>query len=145
MLRINYILALCLMVSHFVLSAQEDTLQTEEEIFIIVEKIAEFPGGNDALNAYFEDSLRYPEKLKNEKLSGQIVVSFMVDSMGKVGPVKVMKAMDDCLECTEEIVRLIDSMPTWNPAIQRGRPVGMRYLLPVKFHSGKYKRNEVNY
>lgn len=133
-------LILALSATSILASAQNDTIQ-EEAIFVVVEKMPEFPGGKDAMDKFFEENIVHPPRLKEEKLSGKVIVSFMVKESGKVEDAKMIQNMDDCSECGEEVLRVVNIMPPWEPAMRRGSPVSIRFNLPVTFRSGKYKRN----
>ncbi len=121
--------------------AQSGSDAEEESIFVIVEKMPEFPGGKDAMDKYFEDNIVYPPRLQVEKLDGDVIAKFYIDTTGKVIDTELIKKMPECPECEEEVLRLLNAMPDWKPALQRGKPVKIKYLLPVTFKSGKYTRN----
>jgi TonB family C-terminal domain len=96
----------------------------------------QFPGGQEALAQYIIDNLRYPDIAKQNKVEGTIIVWFVVDETGKViRPYGEMAQMpnDSKLPLVEEAVRVVQSMPRWNPAQHNGKPVRCSMKLPVRF------------
>ena len=70
-------------------------------------------------------------KLKKAKIEGKVIVSFYVDVDGSIADVTVERGIG--FGCDEEAVRVIKSMPNWNPGMSRGRKVKVRMVLPVTF------------
>jgi len=103
----------------------------EEEIFTIVEKMPEFPGGIKALFGYLGKNLKYPAMAKDAKIQGKVYVTFVVDKDGTVANVKVLRGIGG--GCDEEAVRVVKSMPRWEPGKQRAKPVRVQYNLPINF------------
>jgi protein TonB len=103
----------------------------EERLFTVVEVMPEFPGGQEALQKFLAENLKYPEEGLKSSSSGTVYVSFVVDTNGKIiNPVilrGIGKAFDD------EVLRVIGLMPKWKPGLQRSKPVRVRMNLPVKF------------
>lgn len=103
----------------------------EGEIFTVVEVPPSFPGGMSRLGDYIRQNLRYPEAAINAKIEGKAFVSFIVMKNGSVQDVQVLKGLG--YGTNEEAVRLIQTMPAWNPGKQSGRPVNVKYNLVVPF------------
>lgn len=103
----------------------------EEKLFTVVEVMPEFPGGQEALQKFLAENLKYPEEGLESSSSGTVYVSFEVDTNGKIiNPVilrGIGKAFDD------EVLRVIGLMPKWKPGLQRSKPVRVRMSFPVKF------------
>jgi TonB family protein len=106
--------------------AEEDFVKTNR-----ASSPAKFPGGNAAIQKFINENLKYPEEAKSRKLEGTVVVTFSVDSMGKVKDTKVSSSVHYTLD--EEAVRCIASLPEWEPASRDGRPVESSYIMPVVF------------
>ena len=105
----------------------------------------EFPGGMEALHAYIAENLRYPEEA--EGAVGKVYVGFDVCVDGVVRNVKVMKSDNPCLNA--EAVRVVRSMPKWNPGKKAGEVVTVNYVLPISFKvksktSAKVSGNNAN-
>ncbi len=108
-------------------SAQVDTGQ----VFMVVEKIPEFPGGLKALMHYLSGNIHYPAEAKKAGIQGRVFVNFVVEKDGSIGHVKVLRGIGH--GCDKEAVRAVESMPHWQPGLQKGKPVRVSYNLPVKF------------
>ncbi len=104
----------------------------KEEIFTFVEQPPTFPGGDDALNKFLNNNIRYPHLATENGISGTVFVSFVVDSEGKIKDVKTVGApKGGGLE--EEAVRVVKKMPNWKPGRQNGRSVSVQFNLPIRF------------
>jgi len=114
-----------------VLEELPEEIVVEEEIFTIVEKMPEFPGGLEALFTYFSQNMEYPDMAKDAKIEGKVYLTFVVDRDGGITGVKVLRGIGG--GCDEEAVRVVKNMPRWNPGKQRGKPVRVQYNLPINF------------
>ncbi|MCF8228271.1 MAG: TonB family protein [Bacteroidales bacterium] len=103
----------------------------EAEIFTVVESMPEFPGGQTSLFQYLQKNIEYPEIAKESGIQGRVFVTFVVEKDGSVTDVRVLRGIGG--GCDEEAVRVVKSMPKWNPGKQRGKPVRVQFNLPVKF------------
>ncbi|MFN9110716.1 MAG: energy transducer TonB [Bacteroidota bacterium] len=100
----------------------------EEEILLFAEQMAEFPGD---LKRYIGKNLNYPEAAKAIAQEGKVVVQFTIGKDGKISDIIIIKKAGYGFD--EEVIRLIENMPDWKPAIQNGKPVNLRYTLPIDF------------
>jgi len=100
----------------------------EEEILMFAEKMAEFPGD---IYSYIGKNLNYPEAAKAIAKEGKVVVQFTIGKDGKISDIIIIKKAGYGFD--EEVIRLIENMPNWKPAIQNGKPVNLRYTLPINF------------
>ncbi len=103
----------------------------EEEIFQVVEQMPEFPGGMEELLKYLGKNLHYPSIAQENNIQGRCIIEFVVNKDGTVVDPKVIKSLDAA--CDKEAMRVVKSMPKWKPGLQRGKPVRVRYTLPVMF------------
>lgn len=105
----------------------------EEPIFLIVEHMPQFPGGDIALREYIRDNVVYPEEAKAKKIQGKVFVQFVIGTDGNVEPenVKIARGIDPLLDA--EAIRVIKSLPTWEPGTQRGKPVRVSFTIPIDF------------
>lgn len=99
------------------------------EIYTVVEKKAEFPGGNIALLQYINNGMKSSGNVQE----GRVIVSFIIDSNGFVKNVNVIKSISPSMDSAA--IKLVESMPQWQPATQRGRPVNIYYTLPIFFET----------
>ncbi|MBQ8423857.1 MAG: energy transducer TonB [Coprobacter sp.] len=103
----------------------------EEEVYIIVEQMPGFPGGEEALMKYIRDNLEYPQIAIERGLEGRVTVRFVVNKEGYVQDVTVLRGVHELLD--KEAVRVIQSLPRWNPGKQNGNAVAVYYNVPVVF------------
>ena len=104
---------------------------TDEQVFQIVEKMPIFPGGNDALNQYMSENIKYPGDASKNGIQGRVICQFVVTKDGSITDVKVVRSVDSDLD--KEAIRIIQAMPKWTPGIQREQAVNVRYTMPVNF------------
>ena len=100
-----------------------------------MEEMASFPGGSAACMKYIADHLRYPETTVNGHIEGRIILGFTVNEDGSLSDIKVMRSLTPALD--EEAIRVVKSMPKWNPAKQNGKAVKSKYTVPVVFRLQK--------
>ncbi len=107
--------------------------EEEEEIvnFYVIENKPEFPGGQDAMFKFIAEHTKYPEIAKENGITGKVFVQFVIDKDGAVTDVKVIRGIDPYLD--KEAVRVVKSMPKWQPGLQRGKPVKVSFQLPINF------------
>lgn len=103
----------------------------EGEVFQVVEQMPEFPGGMDKLMEYLSKNIKYPSIAQENNIQGRVIVEFVVNKDGSIVEPKVMRSVDTSLD--NEAMRVIKSMPKWNPGKQRGKAVRVRYTVPVFF------------
>lgn len=114
--------------------AKESETAAHEEEFVVVEEMPQFPGGNEAMQKYIAENLKYPKTaIKGEQ--GRVIVSFVINKRGKVGDVKLIRSVSPELDA--EAVRVIQDMPDWIPGKQRGKAVNVRYTIPIVFKLSK--------
>lgn len=90
-----------------------------------------FPGGEEALNKYISDNLKYPEAAKEMGVEGIVNVGFIVNIDGTIGSIKIIRMVDPDLE--QEAIRLVKNMPAWTPADKDGAPVAAPAEVAVPF------------
>lgn len=109
------------------------TQATGDEVFIIVEESAQYPGGMTAFYEYIKGNVHYPEAAKAAAIEGRVFVEFVVNTDGSVSDVVVKKGIGH--GCDEEAIRVLENSPNWTPGTQRGKKVRQRMVLPVVFSS----------
>ncbi len=111
---------------------EEEEESGEEEVFVIVEDMPTFRGGdlNDYRN-YVQTNLKYPEIAQENGISGRVFIQFAVDSKGNVVDATVVRGVDSSLDA--EALRVVRNSPKWSPGKQRGRPVKVQFTFPIVF------------
>jgi len=105
--------------------------KTDKDTLVAVEELPEFIGGKDAMAAWLVSNLKYPGEAVKAKITGKVVVSFLVTAKGKINNAVVIKSVSPVLDA--EAVRIITSMPDWKPGKQSGKSVPVQMQLPVEF------------
>lgn len=118
-------------VFHEMPKVEEKVEEEVEEVFMVVEEAAEFPGGNTALMKYFGDNIRYPVSASENGVQGRVICQFTVWKDGSISDIKILRSVHPALD--NEAIRLIKGMPKWKPGKQLGKPVASRFTLPVLF------------
>lgn len=103
----------------------------EQTIFEVVENMPEFPGGMAALMQFLGKNIHYPPIAQENGTQGRVTVGFVVNKDGSIVDVKVLRGVDPYLD--KEAVRVVKTMPKWKPGMQLGKPVRVRYTVPVMF------------
>lgn len=110
-------------------TAPADT--TKSVVYDIPETMPFFPGGQLMLMKYLADNIKYPASAVKAKKQGRVIVTFIVQKDGSVTHAKIAKSIDPELDA--EALRVVKGMPKWTPGTQNGKPVSVRYMVPVKF------------
>ncbi len=97
----------------------------------MVEQKPEFPGGEAAMYKWLGDHINYPAAASEEGVSGRVVVEFVVSKTGAIENVRVLRGRHPALD--KEALRVVKSMPKWQPGRNNGQPVKVTYTLPVTF------------
>ena len=103
----------------------------EQTIFEVVENMPDFPGGQAALMQYLAKNIKYPTIAQENGTQGRVIVQFVVNKDGSIVDAKVVRSVDPYLD--KEALRVINTMPKWKPGMQRGKPVRVKFTVPVMF------------
>ena len=106
--------------------------EEEEVVFVVVETMPEFPGGQQALFKYLSENVKYPVIAQENGIQGRVICQFVVNKDGSIVEVEVVRFGGDA-SLDKEAVRVIKSMPKWKPGKQRGKAVRVKYTVPVNF------------
>lgn len=103
----------------------------DDDVFVIVEVMPEFPGGEKALRTFIANNIKYPEDCKLNGIQGRVYVQFVVDANGKVVNPRIARGVHPSLDA--EALRVIGVLPDWKPGTQKGVPVKVNYTVPINF------------
>ena len=126
----------------------EEFEDTEEDVgpmnFMVVENKPVFPGCENEpdekakykcfqkkIHKHIAKNFKYPEIAMEMEIQGNVVVSFEIGKSGSITNIKVLRGVDKSLDA--EASRLIGLLPSMIPAKQRGKPVPVKYTIPVRF------------
>ncbi|TGX82380.1 TonB family protein [Palleniella muris] len=105
----------------------------DDKAYDVVEEMPQFPGGPAALMKFLGENIKYPKEAGTICVAGRVIVSFIVDTDGSITDVALMKSLSP--EFNNEAVRVVKAMPKWIPGKQKGKPVRVKYFIPVVFRN----------
>jgi protein TonB len=105
--------------------------ESDDEFFMVVENMPEFPGGDLGLMKYIQKNVKYPPIAKEYNITGKVYISFIVDKSGSVTNVKIARGVDKNLDA--EAMRVVKSLPKYKPGKQRGQAVRVMFTIPINF------------
>ena len=97
----------------------------------VYEYIENMPTFNGNLNQWLLQNMKYPVEAMNKKEQGKVIVQFIVSENGEVSEPKIIRSVSPALD--KEACRIVLAMPKWNPGKLKGKPVAVRYMLPITF------------
>ncbi|MEP6794789.1 MAG: energy transducer TonB [Saprospiraceae bacterium] len=103
----------------------------EEEPFTYVEQMPTFPDGTEAMYKYIYAQIKYPAIARENGISGQVIIQFVVSKDGDIQKAKVVRGIGG--GCNEEALRVVNGMPRWKAGKHNGRAVPVTFTLPIKF------------
>lgn len=131
--RKNVSLKVALMMFVLLFSFTTSTAQTKKNdmVFDVVEVMPQYPGGQIEMLKYIMENIKYPEQAMKEGIQGRVTVRFIVEKDGSISNVRPVLSVHPLLN--KEAVRVVESMPKWSPGKQNGKPVRVRFNVPVMF------------
>ena len=112
-------------------ASQEKSPIEEDVVFEIVEQMPSFAGGMEGLMRYLSRNIKYPVTAQKAGIQGRVIVQVIIDSNGNVTNPKITKSVDPSLDA--EAIRVTANMPKWQPGMQRGKAVNVKYTFPIDF------------
>nr|WP_303777098.1 TonB family protein [Bacteroides intestinalis] len=104
----------------------------DNPVFEVVESMPEFPGGGmTAMMQFLSKNIKYPVNAQKNGTQGRVTVQFIVNIDGSISNIGIIRGVDP--ELDGEAVRVISTMPNWKPGTQKGKPVRVKYTVPVMF------------
>jgi periplasmic protein TonB len=107
------------------------TREGKDTTYFVYEKMPQFPGGQKELFQYIAKETIYPRKLKKEGIEGCVVVRFFINTNGSISNISILKSSSDLL--SEEAIRVVKSLPNWEPALEEGIPIRTAYTVPISY------------
>ncbi|MBQ6768622.1 MAG: TonB family protein [Prevotella sp.] len=101
----------------------------DNTIYDVVELAPSFRNGD--VRVWIANNVQYPPIAVENGISGRVVVGFVVEKDGSISHVQVLRGVDPSLD--KEAVRVVKSMPKWNPGMQKGIPVRVKFNIPISF------------
>ena len=101
------------------------------EVYDVVDKMPEFPGGMTGLMQYLSKNIRYPAEAQTKGIQGRVTVAVIINTEGKAVNASIVRSVDPSLDA--EALRVVRTMPDWVPGTKDGKPVNVKYTFPVTF------------
>ncbi|MEI6049195.1 MAG: energy transducer TonB [Bacteroidota bacterium] len=116
-----------------IVEVKEEVQEEDPEAvpFVVVEEMPMFPGGEIELLKYIAANTQYPDVAKENNIQGRVIIRFCVTSKGGVSQVSILKGVDPELDA--EAIRVVNTLPTFKPGKQGGKPVPVWYMVPIIF------------
>jgi protein TonB len=109
----------------------EEVVVDDNQIFTVVEQQPEFQGGYESMMGFIKKNMRYPASARRMGVDGTVYVQFVVGKDGAISEVKTIRGIS--ADCDKEAERVVKMMPPWKPGRQNGKPVFVRFVLPIRF------------
>jgi len=138
----NKILQLILVVLPIIGSAQSDSINSTLEVFEKVEVMPEFPGGINAMFKFLGENIKFSKDSDGHRISGRVVMEYVIAKDGSLTNFKAIESTNPIL--TEEAIRVLKSMPKWNPGRIKGEPVLVSFRIPFNFISDEKPKESNN-
>ena len=117
----------------------EKSFTNQDEPYVIVAEMPEFPGGEKALLKYIAENVVYPQEAKEKDIEGSVYIKFVVNSEGKVQDVETLRGVDPLLD--QEAIKVIESLPDFKPGREDGKPVNVSMQVPIMFKIAQADEN----
>lgn len=105
--------------------------KAEGEVFTVVDKMPEFPGGDSGWNTFIAKNVHYPQIAIDNDIQGKVWIGFVVDKLGNVRDAEIERGIGG--GCDEEALRVIQQSPRWKPGQLQGKNVNVHFRMPVNF------------
>jgi TonB family protein len=110
---------------------EKPNVKVDGPVFTVVEKQPEFPGGVKEMYNFLAENIKYPEEAVKAGAEGRVFLSFIVTTEGEIADVKILKGLGYGFD--EEALRVLSKFPKWQPGSQDGKPVNVKFNLPINF------------
>lgn len=118
---------------HFVIAfdGPSSSKSPGSDAFDVVEEMPVYPGGMAAMMDFFNKNMKYPKEAFDAKQEGRVIAQFVVEKDGCITDAHIVKSVSPALDA--EALRIVKAMPNWTPGRQNGKPVRVKYTVPISF------------
>ena len=109
--------------------SSQKAVVSQDSIYRVSEVMPQYPGGPNEIMRYIQENIKYPQSAKDNKIEGRVFVTFVVEKDGSITNAAVIRGIDK--ECDAEALRVVSSMPKWNPGQQDGKNVRTQFTIPI--------------
>ena len=103
----------------------------QDSIYRVSDAMPEYPGGPNEMMRYIQENIKYPQSAIDNKIEGRVFVTFVVEKDGSITNAAVLRGIDK--ECDAEALRVVSSMPKWNPGQHKGEVVRTQFTIPIYY------------
>lgn len=107
----------------------------ENGVYMVCEEMPKFPGGMAECMKFLGKNIQYPTQAIENGTQSRVLVQFIVQKDGSITDAIVARGVDPLLD--KEALRVINSMPKWEPGKHKGEAVSVKYTVPVLFRLGE--------
>lgn len=111
--------------------SSKDDVHRKGDAFDVVEEMPVYPGGMAAMMDFFSKNMKYPKEAFDAKQEGRVIAQFIVEKDGCISDAHIVKSVSPSLDA--EALRIVNAMPNWTPGRQNGKPVRVKYTVPILF------------
>ena len=111
--------------------AIEKPTEIVPQVFLVVQEMPKFPGGEKAMYSFIAKNIKYPEAAKKAGISGRVFLSFIVEKDGSTSDVSLLRGIG--YGCDEAAIEVVKAFPKWKAGKQHGQNVRVQYRMPIKF------------
>ena len=131
MKTIKWFISAAVLFTAVLCQAQTKENKIKDGVYLEVEEMPEYPGGEQALMNDLIGSIKYPDEAKKNGIQGKVFVSFVIDEQGKVTNAKIERGVEASLD--KESLRVVNGLKTWKPGKQKGKTVKVAYTIPINY------------
>ncbi len=110
---------------------QNKEKEEEPDFFYFSEVKPKFPGGDLGLMHFLKRKIKYPVLAVENGIEGKVFIRFSINKKGEVINPEILRSVDSLLD--KEAIRVVKLLPKWKPGMNNGRPVSVKFTLPVTF------------
>ena len=107
----------------------KEALNLQDSIYRVTEVMPQYPGGPNEMMKYIQENIKYPQSAIDNKIEGRVFVTFVVEKDGSISNAVVLRGIEEA--CDAEALRVISSMPKWNPGQHKGEVVRTQFTIPI--------------
>lgn len=131
MMKKLFLIIILAVISFTTAGAQNKAEANSGKVYETSEVMPEYPGGVPKLMEFLSANVRYPVEAQRSKIEGRSVIGFVVEGDGSISNVSVTKGSYPLLD--DEAIRVVKEMPKWKPGMIKGKPVRVKFNLPIYF------------
>ncbi len=131
MMKKLFLIMILAVISFTTAGAQNKAEANSGKVYEAPEVMPEYPGGVPKLMEFLSANVRYPVEAQKSKIEGRSVIGFVVEGDGSISNISVTRGSYPLLD--DEAIRVVKEMPKWKPGMIKGKPVRVKFNLPIYF------------